>query len=47
MGDKRYFHVESKFFELVQNAIELSIIERGRKHMSIVSMGFCGSFLAP
>ena len=31
-------------FELVKNAIEVSIIERGRKHRSIVSMGFAAAF---
>ena len=40
MGEKRYFHVESKSFEIVKNAIEVSIIERGRKHLSSVLMGF-------
>ena len=44
MSEKRFFHVESKSFEIVKNAIELSIIERGRKHMSIVSMGFAAAF---
>ncbi len=39
VGDTRFFHVESKSFELVKNAIEVSIIERGRKHRSTVSMG--------
>jgi hypothetical protein len=40
MGEKRYFHVESKSFEIVKNAIEVSIIEHGRKHLSSVLMGF-------
>ena len=44
MSEKRFFHVESKSFEIVKNAIELSIIERGRKHISIVSMGFAAAF---
>jgi hypothetical protein len=44
MGIKRFFHVESKAFELVKNAIEVSIIERGRKHTSTVSMGFAAAF---
>jgi hypothetical protein len=43
MAEKRFFHVESKFFELVKNAIEVNIIERGRKHRSIVSMGFAAA----
>ena len=44
MGIKRFFQVESKAFELVKNAIEVSIIERGRKHTSTVSMGFAAAF---
>ena len=44
MGTKRFFQVESKSFELVKNAIEVSIIERGRKHTSTVSMGFAAAF---
>jgi hypothetical protein len=44
MAEKRPFHVESKLFELVKNAMEVSIIERGRKHRSIVSMGFAAAF---
>jgi hypothetical protein len=32
--------VESKSFELVKNAFEVSIIEHGRNHMSTLSMGF-------
>ena len=44
MAEKRLFHVESKLFELVKNAIEVSIIERGRKHRSTVSMGFAAAF---
>jgi hypothetical protein len=40
MGENRYFHVESKSFEIVKNAIELSLIERSRNHVSIVTMGF-------
>jgi hypothetical protein len=43
MAEKRIFHVESKLFELVKNAIEVSITERGRKHRSIVSMGFAAA----
>jgi hypothetical protein len=44
MGDTRFFYVESKSFELVKNALEVSIIERGRKHRCIVSMGFAAAF---
>jgi hypothetical protein len=44
MGDKRYFQVESKYFELVKNAFEESIIERGRKHLSSISMGFAVAY---
>ncbi len=44
MAEKRLFHVESKLFELVKNAIEVSIIEHGRKHRSTVSMGFAAAF---
>jgi hypothetical protein len=44
MAEKRLFHVESKLFELVKNAIEVSVIERGRKHRSTVSMGFAAAF---
>ena len=40
MGDTRFFHVESKSFELIKNAFEVCIIERGRQHRSEVSMGF-------
>jgi hypothetical protein len=40
MGENRFFYVESKSFEIVKNAIELSIIERSRNHFSIVTMGF-------
>uniref|UniRef100_A0A2N9IKL7 Uncharacterized protein n=1 Tax=Fagus sylvatica TaxID=28930 RepID=A0A2N9IKL7_FAGSY len=40
MGENRFFIVESKSFEIVKNAIELSIIERRRNHLSIVTMGF-------
>ena len=43
MGDKRYFHVESKSFELIKNAFEVCIIERGRQHRSEVSMGFAAA----
>jgi hypothetical protein len=43
MGDKRYFQIESKSFELVKHAFELSIIERGRGHSSSVSMGFAAA----
>ena len=38
------FHVESKLFELKKNAMEVTIIERGKKHRSIVSMGFVAAF---
>jgi hypothetical protein len=44
MGIKRFFQVELKSFELVKNAIEVSIIERGRKHTSTVSMGVAAAF---
>lgn len=44
MAEKRLFHVESKLIELVKNAIEVSVIERGRKHRSTVSMGFAAAF---
>ena len=44
MGNKRFFQVESKLFEFVKNAIEVSIIERGRKHTSTVLMGFAAAF---
>ncbi len=43
MGDKRYFQIESKSFELVKHAFELSIIERGRGHSSSVAMGFAAA----
>ena len=32
--------METKSFEIVKNAIELSLIERSRNHFSIVMMGF-------
>jgi NADPH-dependent 7-cyano-7-deazaguanine reductase QueF-like protein len=44
MGDKCYFQVESKSFKLVKNAFEVSIIERGRKHLSSASMGFAATY---
>jgi hypothetical protein len=40
MGENRFFNVESKSFEIAKNAFELSIIERSRNHVSIVTMGF-------
>jgi hypothetical protein len=40
MGDKRFLQVESKSFELVKTAFDVNIIERGRKHMSNVLLGF-------
>ncbi len=43
MGDKRYFQVESKSFEIVKHAFELCIIEHGRNHVSNVSMGFAAA----
>jgi hypothetical protein len=43
MGDKRFLQVESKSFELVMNAFEVNIIERGRKHLSNVLMGFAAA----
>ncbi len=39
MGVSRFFHVESKSYEIVRNVNELRIIERGKRHMSHVSMG--------
>ena len=36
--------MESKSFELVKNAIEVSIIERGRKHVSTILMGFAAAY---
>jgi hypothetical protein len=44
MGVSRLFHVESKSFELVKNAMEVIIIECGKKHKSRVSMGFAAAF---
>ena len=44
MGAPRLFHVESKSFELVKNAMEVIIIECGRKHKCTVSMGFAAAF---
>ena len=40
MGENRFFFVESKSFEIAKNALELSLIERSRNHVSIVTMGF-------
>ena len=40
MGENRFFYVESKSFEIAKNAIELSLIERSRNHVSFVTMGF-------
>ncbi len=40
MGENRFFYVESTSFEIKKNAFEMRIIERGRKHLSNVSMGF-------
>ena len=39
MGDSRFFHVESKSYELARHGNELRIIERGQKHLSHVTMG--------
>lgn len=38
MGDKKYFHVESKSFDLIREAgiNGLCIIERGKKFMSSI-----------
>ena len=38
MGVSRFFHVESKFYEIVRHGNELRIIERGKRHMSHVTM---------
>ena len=35
--------MESKSFELVKNAMEVCIIERGRQHRRDVSMGFAAA----
>jgi hypothetical protein len=43
MGENRFFYVESKSYEIVKNAIELSLIERSRNHFSIVTMGFAAA----
>jgi hypothetical protein len=40
MGDSRFFHVESKSYEIVRHVNDLRIIERGQKHLSHVTMGF-------
>jgi hypothetical protein len=39
MGDSRFFHVESKSYEIARHVNELRIIERGQKHLSHVTMG--------
>jgi hypothetical protein len=39
MGDSRFFNVESKSYEIVCQAKELRIVERGQKHLSHVTMG--------
>jgi hypothetical protein len=39
MGVSRFFHVEPKSYELAHYVNELRIIERGKKHMSHVTMG--------
>jgi hypothetical protein len=39
MGVSRFFHVESKSYELVRHGNELRIVERGQKHLSHVTMG--------
>ena len=43
MGENRFFYVESKSFEITKKAFEVRIIERGRKHLSNVSMGFAAA----
>ena len=43
MGENRFFYVEAKSFEITKNAFEVRIIERGRKHLSNVSMGFAAA----
>ena len=43
MGDKRYFQVESKSFEIVKHAYEVNLIDRGRNHVSNVSMRFAAA----
>jgi hypothetical protein len=40
MGVSRFFHVESKSYEIVRYGNELRIIERGKRHMSHVIDGF-------
>jgi hypothetical protein len=41
MGENRFVNVESKSFEIKKkNAFEVRIIERGRKQLSDVAMGF-------
>ena len=39
MSDSRFFHVESKSYEIARYVNELRIIERGQKHFSHVTMG--------
>jgi hypothetical protein len=43
MGENRFFFVESKSFEIAKNAFELSLIERSRNHVNIVTMGFAAA----
>jgi hypothetical protein len=38
-GENRFFHVESKSYEIVRYATELCIIERGKNRFSHVTMG--------
>uniref|UniRef100_A0A2N9EFL4 Reverse transcriptase domain-containing protein n=1 Tax=Fagus sylvatica TaxID=28930 RepID=A0A2N9EFL4_FAGSY len=43
MGENRFFYVEAKSFEIAKNAIELSLIERSRNHVSFITMGFAAA----
>ena len=51
MGERRFFQVESKSFELLRSDGELRITERGKNHLSYVTMGivtarwFCDALL--
>jgi hypothetical protein len=51
MGERRFFQIESKSFELLRSDGELRITERGKNHLSYVKMGigttrwFCDALL--
>ena len=43
MRENRFFYVEAKSFEIAKYAIELSLIERSKNHVSFITMGFAAA----